>query len=303
MRTLALSTMYAQQERFADGAAFARYAAGAGYDAIEVSHSTPEPKLRRIVASAVPPVTAIHLPAPHATLPDGRANADLNLAAIDGAERADALAHALHGVGWAAAAGSRALAVHLGEVADAFWPEGEAELRRLHGEGAIASRRADELRAELAARREAGAPAALAAARASLGTLVAAARPHGIVVGVENRLRFHEIPHPRETLALLDGFAPDEAGHWHDTGHAEVLDRLGFMPHGQWFELLGERLAGAHVHDVRGLRDHRAPGAGELDWPAVAAALAPLDAWTLEIDQREPDDAVRAAIPFLRALG
>ena len=40
MKPLALSTMYAQQERFADGAAFARYAAEAGYDGIEISHST-----------------------------------------------------------------------------------------------------------------------------------------------------------------------------------------------------------------------------------------------------------------------
>ena len=42
MKPLALSTMYAQQDRFADGAVFARFAAEAGYDAIEISHSTRE---------------------------------------------------------------------------------------------------------------------------------------------------------------------------------------------------------------------------------------------------------------------
>ena len=39
-RPLALSTMYAQQDRFEDGATFARYVADAGYDSIEISHST-----------------------------------------------------------------------------------------------------------------------------------------------------------------------------------------------------------------------------------------------------------------------
>ena len=302
MRTVALSTMYAQQERFASGAVFARYAAEAGYDAVEVSHSTPEGKLRDILEGGALPVTAIHQPAPHVTVAGGKSNAELNLAASDEEERASTLAHALRSVEWAAIAGAHALVVHLGEV-EAFWPEGEAELYRLHRAGAIAGARAIEVRAEMEARRAAAAPVALAAARASLEALVAAARPHGVVVGLENRLHFHEIPHPHETLALLDGFATDEAGYWHDTGHAEGLDRLGFLPHRAWFEALGARLAGAHVHDVRGVLDHRAPGTGDLDWAMVAAGLASLDVCTLEIDQREPDEAVRAARPFLASVG
>ncbi len=302
MRTVALSTMYAQQERFASGAAFAHYAAAVGYDAVEVSHSTPEEKLRDILDCGVLPVVAIHQPAPHVTVAGGRSNAELNLAASSPEKRADALGHALRSIEWAAAAGARALVVHLGEV-EAFWPEGEAELYRLYRAGAIAGGRAGELRAEMEARRAAAAPAALAAARASLEALVAAARPRGVVIGLENRLHFHEIPHPREALALFDGFAAHEVGHWHDTGHAEVLERLGFLPHRAWFEALGERLAGAHVHDVRGVLDHRAPGTGDLDWAMVAAGLGPLDACTLEIDQREPDEAVRAARPFLASVG
>ena len=47
MKPLALSTMYAQQERFADGGEFAQFAADAGYDSIEISHSTTEEKLKQ----------------------------------------------------------------------------------------------------------------------------------------------------------------------------------------------------------------------------------------------------------------
>ena len=301
MRALALSTMYAQHERFAEGAAFARYALEAGYDAIEVSHSTSEEKLRAIQESGLLPITAVHQPAPH-VVGNGGSNSDLNLAAADEAERLAALDHALTSIGWAADVGARSLVVHLGAV-EAYWAEGEAELYRLYEAGAIRDARAGEVRAELESRRAAASPVALAAARRSLDALVAGAREHGIAIGLENRLHFHEIPHPDETLALIEGFAPGDVGHWHDTGHAEVLERLGFMPHRDWFELLGDRMLGAHVHDVRGVLDHRAPGTAELDWAMVADGLRGLDGYTLEINQHEPDDAVRGARAFLDSVG
>lgn len=302
MTTLALSTMYAQQDRFDDGAAFARYAAEAGYDAIEVSHSTSEEKLRALLDANALPVTSIHQPAPYVPVAGGRGNADLNLAATDPAEREEAVGHALRSLEWAVEAGASALVVHLGEV-EMAWSGPEAELYRLFRQHGIRDNRAGEVRAGMEERRAEAAPANLEAARASLEQLVEVGRPHGIVIGLENRLQFHQIPHPDETLALLDGFTPDEAGHWHDTGHAEILDRLGFMPHRDWFEKLGDQLVGAHVHDVRAVLDHRAPGTAQLDWAMVAEGLAALDTVTLEVDQREPDEAVRAAPAFLRSVG
>ena len=302
MTAFALSTMYAQQPRFERGRAFVEYAAEAGYDAIEVSHSTPEAKLREMLACGALPVASIHQPAPHVEVGGGKSNADLNLASTSADERERALGHALRSVEWAAEAGANALVVHLGEVEGSFAGVA-AELYRLFRQGGIGSDRAEEARAGLRARRAEAAPAHLEAARATLERLVEAARPHGVVIGIENRLEFHQIPLPCETAALLEGFAPEEAGHWHDTGHAEVLDRLGLLPHEAWFGELGDRLVGAHAHDVRGVRDHRAPGTAQLDWAKVAGWLRALDAVTLEIDQREPDEAVRAAPAFLRAAG
>lgn len=302
MTTIALSTMFAQQPRFDDGEAFARYAAEAGYDAIEVSHSTPEEKLRQILDCGVLPVTSIHQPAPHVEVDGGKSNADLNLASTRRSEHARALRHALRSLEWAAEAGASALVVHLGHVEGSFSGT-TAELYRLFRQHDIRNNRAAEARAEMEARRAEAAPAHLEAARASLEQLVEAARPHGIVIGLENRLDFHQIPLPHESLSLMEGFSLDEVGHWHDTGHGEVLDRLGYLPHETWFEILGDHLVGAHVHDVRGVLDHRAPGTAQLDWPGVAEGLGRLDAITLEIDQREPDEAVRAAPAFLRSVG
>ncbi len=299
---LALSTMYAQQPRFASGEAFAEYAAEAGYDAIEVSHSTPEAKLREILDSGILPVASIHQPAPHVEVDGGKSNADLNLASTKRSEQARALRHALRSLEWAAEAGATALVVHLGHVEGSFAGT-TAELYRLFRQHDIRNNRAAEARAEMEQRRAEAAPAHLEAARAALEQLVEAARPHGIVVGVENRLDFHQIPLPHESLVLLEGFSPGEAGHWHDTGHGEVLARLGYLPHAAWFDELGDHLVGAHVHDVRGVIDHRAPGTAQLDWEMVAGGLGSLDTLTLEIDQRETDEDVRAAPAFLRSVG
>ncbi len=300
--TIALSTMYAQQKRFENGADFARFAADAGYDAIEVSHSTSPEKLRQILDSGILPVTSVHQPAPLVEVEGGKSNHDLNLASTRPSEHARAVRHALRSVEWAAEAGASALVVHLGEVEGSFSGT-TAELYRLFRQHGIRDNRAAEARAELEQRRAEAAPANLEAARESLEQLVEAARPHGILIGIENRLEYHHIPLPAESIALMEGFAPEEVGHWHDTGHAEVLDRLGFLPHGSWFDELGDRLVGAHVHDVRGVVDHRAPGTAQLDWEMVATGLSSLDAITLEIDQRESDDDVRAAPAFLRSVG
>jgi sugar phosphate isomerase/epimerase len=129
------------------------------------------------------------------------------------------------------------------------------------------------------------------------------ARPRGVTLGLENRLHYHEIPSPEEAVDLLAEYAPDEAGYWHDTGHAEVWSRLGFTPHQRFFALLRSRLIGCHLHDVRGLVDHRAPGNGTLDWAMVRAGIPATAAHTCEIDQREPEASLAVAIHALRRHG
>lgn len=304
MKPLALSTMYAQQERFQDGAEFARYAKGAGYDAVEVSHSTSREKLEQILVDRSLAVTSFHQPAPWVRRENGRGNSSANLAAVDESERAAALDFARESLAWAARTGATKLVVHLGQVSDVHEQfEEELEMRRLFDSGQAADPRFPELREQAIARRRRESGPYLDAARRSLRDLVAAAEPLGIAIGIENRYHYHEIPHPEEYDWLLAGFAREQAGYWHDTGHAEVLDRLGFIAKRAWLDRLSGRCIGAHLHDVIGIGDHRAPGDGDLDWSYIVDGLRHLPAYTLEINQHQPDEKVIAAIGFLRGLG
>jgi sugar phosphate isomerase/epimerase len=82
-----------------------------------------------------------------------------------------------------------------------------------------------------------------------------------------------------------------------------VQSRLGMIEHASWFPAVGPRLIGSHLHDVNLILDHRAPGNGTLDWSLVAANLPSTALRVLEIDQREPEEAVAGAIEFLRQRG
>lgn len=303
-KPLALSTMYAQQERFEDGAAFARYAASAGYDAIEISHSTRIEKLEAIIASNVLPISSVHQSAPWVRLADGRGNSKLNLASTDEGERREAVAHATASIEWAAKVGATKSVCHLGAVGDGIemYPE-EYEMRRLFDGGQAASDRFASLREIAIATRKARAAPFLDAARRSLRELVAVAAPKGITIGIENRYHYHEIPHPAEYAFLLDGLDLDQAGYWHDTGHAEVLHRLGFIDRHAWLGALSAKAVGAHLHDVEGIGDHRAPGDGDVAWAYIQAGLRHLPAYTLEINQWQPDEKVISAPAFLASVG
>jgi sugar phosphate isomerase/epimerase len=124
-----------------------------------------------------------------------------------------------------------------------------------------------------------------------------------VAIGLENRFHYHEFPGIDEMDELLAGYPPEVAGFWLDVGHAEVMDRLGLVPKGRWLDELGARCIGAHVHDVDGLADHRAPGRGDVDWSYIARGLPPDVPRVFEINQRTPEDAVAAAVPFLRERG
>jgi len=296
MTLFSLSTMYAQHPRFDDGAEFARYAAAVGYDAIEISHSTPEEKIHGIIASGLLPITSVHAPAPWAVTPSGTANADLNLASLDEAARIDAVAWAGRSIELASEVGARAVVLHLGHVESPVLVERDGALRGLYPA-------ADLEACELALQeRLAAAPPYLGAARRSLVELATRASARGVVLGVESRLALHEIPLPSELPLLLQGFHSEMVGYWHDVGHTEAVHRMGYVTRDQWFTQPGIQVVGAHVHDAVGITDHRAPGRGDVDLSWHLQRVAHLLTVTLEINQFEPDGAVAATPRLLRGL-
>jgi sugar phosphate isomerase/epimerase len=115
----------------------------------------------------------------------------------------------------------------------------------------------------------------LNAVKESLKELVDFASSLEIKLGLENRYHFMDIPSIDEMDQLLSLADDKFIGFVYDVGHAQALDRLGFFPHEEWLSRFSGRMIGAHLHDVKGLTDHLAPGLGEIDFGKCSAYLHP----------------------------
>lgn len=323
--------MWAVQPRFeTDITGFLSAAAALGFAGIEVNHSMDPGQTAALIEAARATgleARSLHAPAPWALIESGslagRENRTLNLAALDEGERRLAVEQHVRSIEVAARASMSAVVVHLGGIgeldvtlAGEEWLRTAYLERYAHAAGAFdggahvlaapqPARSSEWLERIEAARRERAAVAGpwLEAARRSLAELAPHAAHLGITLGLECRLRYHEFPLPEEAAELLREHPPEVAGYWHDVGHAEVLARLGLVPLDAWHELLATRLVGVHVHDVRGLTDHRAPGTGDVDFRALASQLPPSALRTFEVDQHEPPAALASGLRTARAAG
>jgi len=108
-------------------------------------------------------------------------------------------------------------------------------------------------------------PAHLSKLMKSLDELLALASDRHVTLGIENRFYFHEMPNIEEVSLLLKKYPDAPLGYWHEPGHAEMFVRQGWVKHHADFLTPFEgRIAGLHLHDLRGLHDHFAPGSGDF---------------------------------------
>jgi sugar phosphate isomerase/epimerase len=302
----ALSTMWSQG-RFPIGDRdsmhkFAEAASRLGFPAVEINYVIPRQGVEEILSSNHVSVVSLHSPTPRVKTGDRWSDA-LNLAATDEDERVQAVRLARTTIDYAVRARARYVVVHLGGIethGKSQMFESERRLRRLFDSGVRRGKEVTALRHRTLVDRRLGALRNLPQARRSLAEIAEHAAANGIAVGLENRYHYHEFPSLREMRELLYDYPPDLVGFWLDVGHAEVLDRLGLTPKTRWLDELGDRCLGAHVHDVDGLADHRAPGLGDVDWSYIARGLPLTAPRVFEINQETPEGAVAAAIPFLR---
>ena len=293
----ALSTMWAmsRDELFAD---FLSTARALGFSHHELNHGV-TPKMLASADEADLRVASIHEPCPCPLSRLERIERGIQLTAVDESLRGQAVEYVRGSIRLAARLGARAVVVHPGEIPIDRAPE--ARLRQLRADGAIDGPEAAELRLELAATRAAAAPGRLKALHRSLLELVPEAEAANVRLGMENRDHYHEVPLPDEMAELL-ALWPGVIEYWHDTGHGEILESLGFHMHGEWLERFAGRMIGIHLHDFDGERDHIAPGLGRIDWDWIATCIPDEAVRTFEIRGSTAEE-IRAAQELLHRAG
>jgi len=195
---------------------------------------------------------------------------------------------------------ARAVVLHCGRV------EMEPEIERLHRfyeTGRIESEEAQAFLREKLEEREKSKGPCFDSLLLSLDRLLPAAERLGVVLALENRYHYHQLPALDEFEIIFEEFRGGPLGYWYDTGHAHANEVLGVVPRGELLQKYAARLVGVHLHDARGLNDHQAPGTGDIDFDSLKEHLKDDTLRVIELEPSVNEEQVREGIRFLREKG
>ncbi|HEX5398078.1 MAG TPA: TIM barrel protein, partial [Verrucomicrobiae bacterium] len=137
----------------------------------------------------------------------------------------------------------------------------------------------------------------------TLRKLMPEAGRRGLKLGCENRQALEEIPIESDFQFMFRELNHPTLRYWHDCGHAEIKQNLGFIHHLLHLESLAPQLAGFHVHDViYPARDHAAPGAGTVDFAALKPLVRPEHVKVFELSPSLPVEAVKNGIAHVKQI-
>ena len=286
--------------RFGHMAAFAAKAQELGFTHIEANASVSPRMLAQLLQTTVP-IASIHSPCPAVLSSRGAPVGSLSLSSLDESERMEAISFAQRTIDLASSLSARAIVLHMGEVPIDL--SLQDRLYKLYTDHHAHTKEYTQTTEELVYQRISRVPPYLDAARNSLRELSEYGRQQGIMLGLETRFNLHEIPNMDEMAELLNEASENLVGYWHDVGHAEVQQRLGFSLHEEWLSRFKDRMIGVHLHDILGISDHRAPGTGDMDWVMVAEYLPPGIERVCEVGEWNGEEDMLGVVDFLRERG
>jgi sugar phosphate isomerase/epimerase len=296
---VSLSTMWAKG-RFSHMAGFAAKAKELGFTHIEANASISSQMLSELLKTTVP-ISSIHAPCPAASSSRGIPISSLSLSSLDESERMEAVSFTKQTIDLAASVKARAIVLHMGEVPIDL--SLQDRLFKLHDEGHAQTKEYSQAKEELIYQRTSQALHYLDAAKKSLEEISEYSQQKGIILGLETRFHPHEIPNIDEMAELLNKVPESLVGYWHDVGHAEVQQQLGFSLHKEWLSRFRDRMVGIHLHDVLGISDHHAPGKGNMNWEMVAKYLPPGIVKVCEIGEWNDEEQMQGVVEFLQKKG
>jgi len=286
--------------RFSHMAEFAAKAKELGFTHIEANASVSPRMVSELLKTTVP-ISSIHSPCPAVLSSRGIPVSSLSLSSLDESERMEAVSFTKKTVDLAANVGARAIVLHMGEVPIDL--SLQDRLCKLHDGGYAQTKEYSQAKEKLVYQRISQAPPYLDAARKSLQELSEYSRQKDVILGLETRFHIHEIPNIDEMAELLNEVPESLVGYWHDVGHAEVQQQLGFSLHEEWLSRFKDRMVGIHLHDVLGISDHHAPGKGDMNWEMVAKYLPPGIVKVCEIGEWNDEEQMQGVVKFLQKKG
>jgi|YNPNPStandDraft_1061719.scaffolds.fasta_scaffold00448_27 sugar phosphate isomerase/epimerase len=303
-RMLGISTSW-WQDRGLRGEEIVSEAVDLGFAGLELDYRITEAMFQRMkpVLRRSVPVLSVHniFPVPQDRgIRAGIADHFL-LSSLDPEERSLAVRYGIRTIEHAHEVEAKAVVLHLGKV------EMDDPTRRLKkfyesGRGMEAEEVCEFLETQRRLRGEKR-QRNLDAVLFSLERLNREAEKKGVLLGIENRYHFHEIPDLEEIGLILHAFRGGSIRYWHDVGHAAALEVLGVMKQMDLLSTYRRDMIGIHLHDAKGLEDHLAPGQGEIDFRALAPFLSEVEIKVLEVHPKGDERALEEGLWVLKEAG
>ncbi len=194
------------------------------------------------------------------------------LASSDWRVRQSALTYTAQTIRFAGEFGAKVVIIHCGNVEMRGMSH---KLRKLCDNGQRYSNRFERAKMKLVTKREKVVAPQLDNLVAGLERLVPVLEETGIRLGLENLPTWEAIPTETECIRILDKLGTEHFCYWHDIGHGQIRENLGFINHVTELRRLQPYLGGMHVHDVTAITcDHQMPPAGNVDFRALRAFAA-----------------------------
>jgi sugar phosphate isomerase/epimerase len=301
-----LSTNWSAR-RHTEGEALTDEIVALGFDALELGYHTTEELAagvrRRVQAGAVT-VDSVHAycPVPIGA-PHGYPELYL-LASLDEDERAMASILVGRTLAFASSMGARAVVLHAGRIflSALFGDLGTRKLvEALDGEGSAAGAGFQRILAKSLKRRAARVRKYYDGFCLSLEALLPKFEKAGVALCLENLPSIEAFPDAREMDMLKVRFDTPSLAYWHDLGHGQVREYLGWDRHLDVARALLPVTRGIHIHDALPLmNDHLLPGQGLIDYDAYAFYGARDVIRVFEPAPEVKGDELAASLRFMR---
>ena len=297
-----LSTCW-NSTRHIDGRAMLREIRELGFEYAELSHGiriSLLPGVIEAVDEGEIKISTLHNFCP---LPIGVNHAAPNLfkfTSTDARERENAYRHSLKTIETAARLKASLVVLHMGCIDMKDYTE---KLIQMVQQGDKETLKYQKLCQEIEEKREQKKEKYVQLASEMLSRLIEQAEPRGIKLGIENREALEEIPLESDFQFLFKEISSPTIRYWHDTGHAQIKENLGFIRHDMHLESMSEYLAGFHIHDVQfPARDHCPPGSGMIDFASLQPFVRPDHIKVFELSPGVPIEEVRAGVAHLQSI-
>jgi len=274
-----------------------------GFEYAELSHGirlSLLPGILEAVDAGVIKISSLHNFCP---LPIGINQAAPNIfkfTAEDSRERENAVRHTLKTFDTAVRVGAPLVVLHMGAVEMKEYTD---KLLDLVKDGKKDTQKYQKLVEEMEDRRAKLSEKPMQYAYEILRKLIAEAETRGLKLGIENREAVEEILFDNDYPFFLHEFQSPSIVYWHDTGHAQIKENLGFIDHADHLKAVQRRLHGFHIHDVEFPgRDHRAPGTGTVNFKGLKPFVKPEQPKIFEFSPSLDVEEVKAGVAHIKSL-